>query len=91
MKPFSFFLFTITGLLALENSTRLFEELEYLGKKEPFLFLPKREMLFETTEEIKMKDSAVLKTPVTEDEKEGLLRDLEMDEGFRELPVNMQD
>ncbi len=87
MKLFTFFIIISSWCYATDSLKRLEDELKYLDNREAFLYLPKRELLVEKTDEVKTTSSAILK-PYTEEEKEGLLEEMERDTGFRELPIN---
>lgn len=72
---------------AQENLKRLDQELKYLANREPFLFLPKREIISDNTDEIKTSSSSILR-PDSEKVLQGLIQELEENDDFKEEPVN---
>lgn len=88
MRTFTLFLIVSYGVYAQEGLKRLEDELKYLEDREVFLYLPKRDILFEKTDEIKTSSSALLKPTPSEESKSDLLEEMEKDSGFNELPIN---
>lgn len=72
---------------AQDSLKRLEDELKYLEDREVFLYLPKKDILLEKSDEVKTTSSAILKI-TSEESKNDLLREMEEDLGFSELPIN---
>lgn len=87
MRLLIFLLIFVYQGYAQDSLKRLEDELKYLQDREPFLYLPKKELLIEKADEVKTSSSAILK-PYPEEAKKDLLKELEQDSGFREVPIN---
>jgi hypothetical protein len=87
MRVFIFLLIFVQRGYAQDSLKRLEEELKYLQDREAFLYLPKKDLLIEKADEVKTTSSAILK-PYPEEAKDDLLKELEQDSGFREVPIN---
>ena len=73
---------------AQDSLKRLEVELKYLQDRETFLFLPKKDLLLEKTDEVKVSSSSILKSPVGQDD---LLKEMEEGTGFKETPINVPE
>ncbi len=75
---------------AQEGLKRLEQELKFLENRETFLYLPKKEMLLENSDQVKTTSSSILK-PSNQVSQEELLRELEEEAGFKEEPINASE
>ena len=73
---------------AQDSLKRLEVELKYLQDRETFLYLPKKDLLLEKTDEVKVSSSSILKSPVGQDD---LLKEMEEETGFKETPINVPE
>ena len=87
MRFFSLLLIFVYQGYAQDSLKRLEDELKYLQDREAFLYLPKKDLLVEKADEVKTSSSAILK-PYPEEAKDDLLKEMEQDSGFREVPIN---
>jgi len=75
------------GVYAQDGLKRLEQELKFLENRETFLYLPKKEMLSENSDQVKTTSSSILR-PSNQMSTEELLRELEEEAGFKEEPIN---
>ncbi|MFI5390231.1 MAG: hypothetical protein ACHQYQ_02635 [Bacteriovoracales bacterium] len=89
MRFFIIFSFCL-GVYAQDGLKRLEQELKFLENRETFLYLPKKEMLSENSDQVKTTSSSILKTSNFVSQEE-LLRELEEEAGFKEEPINASE
>ena len=83
-----FIIFSIClGVYAQDGLKKLEQELKFLENRETFLYLPKKEMLSENSDQVKTTASSILKIS-NQMSQEELLRELEEEAGFKEEPIN---
>jgi len=83
-----FIIFSIClGVYAQDGLKKLEQELKFLENRETFLYLPKKEMLSENSDQVKTTSSSILR-PSNQMSTEELLRELEEEAGFKEEPIN---
>jgi len=86
MRLFIIFSLCLGGY-AQDGLKRLEQELKFLENRETFLYLPKKEMLSENSDQVKTTSSSILR-PSNQMSTEELLRELEEEAGFKEEPIN---
>ncbi len=89
MKIFIVFSISLT-IYAQDRLKRLEEELNYLRDRETFLYLPKKDLILEKSDEVKTSSAATLR-PDDENAVSMLLEEMQADLGFKEEPINSQE